>query len=46
MALSSLSLTSNSVSMPAVMLPSSHNPAIDETNSQISRETRLLLATS
>jgi hypothetical protein len=32
--------------MPAVTLPSSHSPAIDEHNSQISRETRLLLAMS
>jgi hypothetical protein len=29
-----------------VTLPSSHSPAIDEHNSQINRETRLLPATS
>jgi hypothetical protein len=44
MALSSRSLISNTISMPAVTLPNSHNPAIDEVRSQINREARLLLA--
>jgi hypothetical protein len=41
-ALSSRSLTSNTVNMPAATLPSSHSAAIDEVNSQISRDTRLV----
>jgi hypothetical protein len=34
------------VSTPAATLPSNHSPAIDEASIQISRETRLLPATS